>query len=60
MSDNDNKSDIGDDIKRIREFGEKKDLPEETINDFIADEFKDLKEEKEKKTSTESLVSLRW
>jgi hypothetical protein len=58
MSDNDKKSDIGDDIKRIREFGEKKDLPEETINDFIADEFKDLKEEK--KASTESLVSLRW
>lgn len=53
-------SSIGDDIKRIREFGEKKDLPEETINDFIADEFKDLKKEKEKKTSTESLVSYRW
>lgn len=31
--------DVGDDIKRIREFGEKKDLPEETINGFIKAEL---------------------
>lgn len=34
---------IGDDIERIREFGEKKDLPEETINSMIASEFKEEK-----------------
>ena len=49
--------DVGDAIQRIREFGEKKGLPEETINDFIADELNDQKE----KASSESLpVSFRW
>ncbi len=49
--------DVGDAIQRIREFGEKKGLPEETINDFIADELNDQKET----ASSESLpVSFRW
>lgn len=49
--------DVGNAIKHIREFGEKKGLPEETINDFIADELNDQKE----KASSESLpVSFRW
>lgn len=58
-TESDKDSDVGDDIKRIREFGEKKDLPEETINASIVDELKDQKEEKEK-TSTESLTSFKW
>lgn len=42
MSDKDKDAakDVGEDIGRIREFAEKKGLPEETIDDFVAAELK--------------------
>lgn len=42
--------DVGEDISRIREFAEKKGLPEETIDDFVAAELKEHHE----KSSAES------
>lgn len=57
MSDKKEKStgaEIGETIARVREFGEKNDLPEETIKDFIKSDIEEIREEDaEEKTSTE-------
>ncbi len=45
----DDAKDVGEDISRIREFAEKKGLPEDTIDAFIKDELKEHAE----KSSTE-------
>lgn len=59
---------VGDNIQRIREFGESKDMPEETIDSMIASEFEDEKSSTEEwlmqtvagtadKTSLQQMVS---
>lgn len=49
-------AEIGEAISRVREFGEKKDLPEETIKDFIKSDIEEIREdaEEDKKSSVES------
>jgi hypothetical protein len=56
MSDKEEKSKgakIGEAIQRVREFGEEKDLPEETIKDFIKSDIEEIREEDDEKPSTE-------
>jgi hypothetical protein len=60
MSDKKEKStgaQIGEAIQRVREFGEKKDLPEETIKDFIKSDIEEIREGEEKDSTEEWLES---
>jgi hypothetical protein len=60
MSEKNVGAEIGEAIKRVREFGEKKDLPEETIKDFIKSDIEEIREDHEddKKSSTEDWLEM--
>ncbi|MND81472.1 hypothetical protein D3C81_318970 [compost metagenome] len=53
-------AEIGETIARVREFGEKKDLPEETIKDFIKADIEEIREDAEddKKSSVEDWLEM--